>query len=144
MNYNKTLIGGNLTRDPELRYTQNGNAVVNLGIAVNRNFKDKAGNKQEETTFVDAEAWGKTAEVIGQHFVKGQPIFIEGRLKANEWEDKQGNRRTKLLVVVESFSFVGSAKSRENASEPDFGAMRGVVESSVTPAGVQDDDDVPF
>ena len=107
-NLNKVMLMGNLTRDPELRYTPSNMAVVNLGLAINRRWRNQQGEQQEETTFVDCEAWGKTAEVINQYFRKGKPIFIEGRLKLDQWQDKEGHNRNRLKVVVETFQFVES------------------------------------
>jgi len=86
-NLNKVLLIGNLTRDPELKYTQGGSAVCEIGIAVNRTYKKADGSKAEETTFVDCEAWGRTGETISQYMSKGRQIFIEGRLKLDTWED---------------------------------------------------------
>lgn len=107
--FNKVILVGNLTRDVELR--QAGSSQVgNIGLAVNRKYKTAAGERQEETTFVDCEAWGKTAEVIAQYFSKGRPILIEGRLKLDTWQDSDGGNRSKLKVVVESFEFVGDSQ----------------------------------
>ena len=105
-NLNKVMIMGNLTRDPELRYTPNNTAVCNIGIAVNRKWRNQNGEMQEETTFVDCEAWSRTAEVINEYLRKGRPIYVEGRLKLDQWQDKEGNNRSKLKVVVESFEFL--------------------------------------
>lgn len=107
-NYNRVLLLGNLTRDPELRFTPSNMAVANLGVAVNRRYKGQDGETKEEVTFVDCEAWGRTAEVISQYLTKGKPIFIEGRLKLDQWQDKDGGNRSKLKVVVETFQFVDS------------------------------------
>ncbi len=107
--YNKVLLMGNLTRDIELKYTQNNNAVANIGLAVNRRFKSGDGQMREETTFVDCEAWGRTAEVMSQYLTKGRPVFIEGRLKLDQWQDQQGNNKSKLRVVIDSFQFIDSS-----------------------------------
>ena len=95
VNYNKVIIAGNLTRDPEVRSLSNDSAVANLGLAVNRRFRDRGGEYQEETTFVDVECWGRTAELVGQYLTKGRACLVEGRLKLDQWEDKEGNRRSK-------------------------------------------------
>ena len=109
--YNKVLLMGNLTRDPEVRHTSGDRTVANFGLAVNRRYKTAAGEKREEVTFIDCEAWGYTAENIGKFFAKGRPIFIEGRLKLDTWEDRNdGSKRSKLKVVVENFQFVDSKK----------------------------------
>jgi len=109
-NLNKVLLMGNLTRDPEIKYTPKGTAIANFGIAVNRVFTSgEGGEKKEEVTFIDIEAWGRTAEVIGEYFKKGKPIFIEGRLKLDQWDDKTtGKKMSKLRVVADSFEFLGS------------------------------------
>jgi single-strand DNA-binding protein len=107
-NLNKVMLIGNLTRDPELKYTPGNQAVCELGIAVNRKYRTKDNEEREEVTFVDCEAWGKQAEVIKQYMAKGRPIFIEGRLKLDTWEDKEGGKRSKMRVVVENFQFLGS------------------------------------
>ena len=108
-NLNKVMLMGNLTRDPEIKYTPKGTAIANFGIAINRVFTPEGGEKREEVTFIDLEAWGRTAEVIGEYFKKGKPIFIEGRLKLDSWDDKTtGKKMSKLRVVVESFEFLGS------------------------------------
>lgn len=106
--YNKVLLMGNLTRDPELRFTANNQPVAQIGLAVNRYYTSSTGEKKEEVTFVDCEAWGRTAELINQYFSKGRPIFIEGRLKLDQWEDQQGQKRSRHKVVIESFQFVDS------------------------------------
>src|SRR5215210_5848251 len=106
--FNKVILMGNLTRDPQLKYLPSQTAVTEFGLACNRKFKTQAGEDKEEVTFVDCTAFGRTGEVINQYFTKGKPIFIEGRLKYDQWEDKQGGgKRHKLTVVIESFEFVG-------------------------------------
>lgn len=108
-NFNKVFLMGNLTRDVEIRHTSGNNAVGNFGIATNRKFKTQSGEQREEVTFVDCEAWGRTAEVMSQYLSKGRPVFIEGRLKLDRWEDKKdGSKRSKLSVVVENFQFIDS------------------------------------
>ena len=107
-NLNRVMLMGNLTRDPELRYTPNNTAVCQIGMAINRRWKDQNGEQKEEVTFIDCEAWGRTGEVINQYLRKGRPIYLEGRLKLDQWQDKEGNNRSKLKVVVESFEFIDS------------------------------------
>ncbi len=107
-NYNKVLLMGNITRDIELKYTANGQAVAKIGLAVNRKWKGQDGALQEETTFIDCDAWGRTAEVMNQYLSKGKPVFIEGRLRLDQWQDKDGSNRSKLKVVIESFEFIDS------------------------------------
>src|SRR5258708_26333939 len=99
--FNKVMLVGNLTRDPELRYTPKGTAVAKLGIAVNRKWTNEAGETKEEVTFVDVDAFGKQAETISQYMRKGRPILIEGRLKLDTWDDKQtGQKRSKMGVIL--------------------------------------------
>src|ERR1700679_3281210 len=108
-NFNKVLLMGNLTRDPQLKYLPSTNLpVAEFGIAVNRKWKAPTGEDREEVCFVDCSAFGKTGELINQYFTKGKPIFIEGRIKYDSWEDKQGGgKRSKISVVIENFQFVG-------------------------------------
>jgi single-strand DNA-binding protein len=107
--YNRVVLMGNLTRDPQLRYLPSQTQVVEFGLAMNRRFKGSSGEDRDETTFVDVSAFGKTAELINQYFTKGKPILVEGRLKYDQWEDKNGGgKRSKLTVVCESFQFVGT------------------------------------
>lgn len=106
--YNKVILLGNLTRDPELRYTPKGTAVARLGLAVNRTYKTDSGESKEEVTFLDVDAWGKQAELISQYLRKGNPLFVEGRLRLDQWDDKQtGQKRSAIKVVLENFQFVG-------------------------------------
>ncbi len=122
-NLNKVMLMGNLTRDPELRYTPNNTAVANLGLAVNRRWKNQNGEQQEETTFVDCEAWGRTAEVLNQYLQKGRPVYLEGRLKLDQWQDKDGQNRSKLKVVVETFQFIDSKQGQGGpGGGPDGGS----------------------
>ena len=142
---NRVMLMGNITRDPELRVLPTSNtSVVNIGIAVNRRWRNQQGEQQEEVTFVDCEAFGKTAEVINQYFRKGNPIFIEGRLKLDQWQDKEGHNRSKLKVVVENFQFIDSKADRaanggSSAGEEDHGgggsAPRQYTPRNSTPAG---------
>ncbi len=104
--YNKVLLMGNLTRDVQLKSTSGGQSVADIAIAVNRKFKTKDGQDREEVTYVDCECWGPRAEVIAKYFSKGKPIFIEGRLKLDSWEDKDGQKRSKMRVMIEDFQFV--------------------------------------
>lgn len=106
--YNKVLLMGNLTRDIELRFTQSNMAVANVGLAVSRKFKAADGSLKEETCFVDCDAWGKTAETMSKYLTKGRPVFVEGRLRLDQWTDKEGQKHSKLKVVIEEFRFVDS------------------------------------
>ena len=133
--YNKVLIMGNLTRDPELKQTPSNQSVAQIGIAVNRKFKSREGDLKEETTFVDCEAWGKTAETMAKYLSKGKPVFIEGRLKLDQWQDKEGNNRSKLKVVVENFQFIDSKGNQTNQAPATTGAATGQMPQ---------EDDIPF
>jgi len=115
-NLNKVMLMGNLTKDPELRFMpQNNTPVVNISIAVNRTWTDRqTSEKRQETTYVEANAFQKTAEVINQYFSRGSPIYIEGRLKLDEWQDKDGNKRQRLKVVVDQFEFIQSKQEAGN------------------------------
>ncbi len=111
--YNKVMLIGNLTRDPEVRYTPKGSAVCDIGLAVNRVYTSDSGEKVEEVTFVDVVLWSKMAELAGKYLHKGRPVFIEGRLQMDSWEDKQtGQKRTRLRVVGEQMQFLGSPGDR--------------------------------
>ena len=107
-NLNRVMLMGNLTRDPELRYLPSNTPVVNVGLAINRKWKNQQGESQEETTYVDCEAFGRSAEVINQYLRKGRPVFLEGRLRLDQWQDREGQNRSKLKVVIENFQFVDS------------------------------------
>ena len=108
--YNRVILMGNLTRDPQVRYTPSGTAVAEIGMAVNRSWFDKQSNsRREETTFVDVTLWGRTAEVAGEYLSKGRPVLVEGRLQLDQWEDREtGQKRSKLRVVGESMQMLGS------------------------------------
>lgn len=151
--FNKVILIGNLTRDPELKYTPKGTAVAKIGLAVNRSWRSESGELKEETTFVDVDAFGRQAETIGQYLKKGRPIMIEGRLKLDQWEDKQsGQKRSKLGVVLESFQFLDSGRGGgEGGNEGGREAARSsrpapaAAEPSGAPeAAAPEDDDVPF
>lgn len=109
--FNKVMLIGNLTRDPEVRWTPKGSAVTDLGIAVNRAYTLDSGEKREETTFVDVTMWGRLAEIAGQYLSKGRPVFIEGRLQLDTWDDKTtGQKRSKLKVIGENMQLLGSPR----------------------------------
>lgn len=151
--FNKVILAGNLTRDPELRYTPNGKAIAKFALAVNRNWTTETGEKKEEVTFIDIDAFGRQAEVISQFMKKGRPLLVEGRLKLDQWDDKQtGQKRSRLGVVLESFSFLDSG-GRGGSEGGDSDAPRSRPAPSrpaPAPAAAADDsgppadDDVPF
>jgi len=138
-NFNKVILLGNLTRDPELRYTQSGTAVCKIGLAVNRTYTAN-GEKQESTTFVDCTAWGRTGEVINEYCKKGRPLLVEGRLEFSEWEGKDGGKRSKLEVVIENFQFIGG---RDDSGGGGRQSNR-PKEAAAAPAGGDSFGDVPF
>ena len=148
--FNKVILAGNLTRDPELRYTPKGTAVARLGIACNRKWKSETGEMKEEVTFVDVDAFGKSAETIGQYLKKGRPILIEGRLRYETWEDKQTKqKRSKLGVVLENFQFLDSGGGRNEGGEAGAAPSRAAGGAAPAPEGGEPDapsegDDVPF
>jgi single-strand DNA-binding protein len=108
-NYNKVILMGNITRDIELKTIASGQSVAKIGLAVNRRWRTPEGEQREEVTYVDCDAWGKTAETMAKYLGKGRPVFIEGRLKLDQWQDKEsGQNRSKLGVVIETFQFVDS------------------------------------
>jgi len=150
--FNKVILLGNLTRDPEVRYTPKGTAVTELGLAVNRVYTAENGEKREEATFVDVTLWGRTAEIAGEYLKKGRPVFIEGRLQLDTWDDKtSGQKRSKLKVVGEGLQLIGSRPGgggggggggdEEGSSAPR--ASKAAPPPKAAPAG-PDDDEIPF
>lgn len=143
-NYNRVTLAGNLTRDPEVKFLPNDKAVAQFGIAINRKFKGPDGSAKEETTFVDVEAWGRTAELVGQYLTKGQPCFIEGRLRLDQWDDKKtGEKRSKIKVVADSVQFLGSKKDGQ-AAPTDDAAPAPARPRVPTPAKPDDSGEPPF
>ncbi|TAN37791.1 MAG: single-stranded DNA-binding protein [Verrucomicrobia bacterium] len=114
---NYVVLAGNLTRDPQVRTTPGGTAVADLGVAINEKFKNKAGELQESTTYVDIVAWGRQAEVCQQYLHKGSPVLIEGRLQLDQWESKEGEKRSKLRIRADRVQFLSSGQRRENGGE---------------------------
>ena len=155
-NFNKVYLIGNLTRDPELRVTPKGTAICQFGLAINRQFKDESGAMRDETTFVDIEAWGKQGETIAKYCTKGRPLFVEGRLKLDQWEDKtSGQKRSKLKIVLEGFQFLGSGQregggaggggeSYDQSPSPERHSPPPRSAPSRPPATENLDEDVPF
>jgi single-strand DNA-binding protein len=153
-NFNKVILAGNLTRDPEVRYTPKGTAIAKLGMAINRTWKTETGETKEEVTFVDVDAFGRTAEVISQYLKKGRPILVEGRLKLDQWDDKQtGQKRSRLGVVLENFQFLdsgrgdgsggGGGRSFSQSSAPAASAPSS-PEAPEPEGPAPEEDDVPF
>lgn len=109
---NKVLLMGNLTRDPELRVTPKGTPICQFGLAINRQFKMESGESREEVTFVDIEAWGKQGETIAKYCTKGRPLYVEGRLRLDQWEDKNTKeKKSRMRVVLEQFQFLGDSRA---------------------------------
>ncbi|MDR1435372.1 MAG: single-stranded DNA-binding protein [Puniceicoccales bacterium] len=150
--FNKVIILGNLTRDPEVRTTNSGTTVCRFGVATTRISRGNDGENREEVVFVDVDAFAKQAEVIGRYFTKGRPIFIEGRLRLDQWESATGEKRSKLCVVLENFQFIGSARLEEETGDGNFSNPAPVAlkkeETSNVPSMARPnealDEDVPF
>ena len=142
--FSKAIIVGNITRDPELRSTTSGAQVCGFSVAVNRNYKDSSGNNQESVSFIDCSAWGRAGEIIAQYAKKGSGILISGRLEQRSWEDKEGQKRSRVEIVVEYFNFIGGGNgdggSRGGASASDT--------QDVAPDDISDDpidlSEIPF
>src|SRR5690242_4079172 len=148
--FNKVILAGNLTRDPELRYTPKGMAIAKIGLAINRTWRNEAGESKEEVTFVDVDAFGRQAETLAQYLKKGSPLLVEGRLKLDQWDDKQtGQKRSRLGVTLEGFQFLGTGGARSSE-----GGVSEAPRSRPAPAAKApepsdadmppEDDDVPF
>ena len=141
MNYNKIILVGNLTRDPQLSYTPNQTAVADFGIAVNRKWTDQSGSERDEVCFVDCKAFGKRAENINKWCDKGNPLLIEGRLCFQQWKQDDGLKRSKHEVVVENFVFMPTVEKTEGQlyNEPAKQECK-----AGTRGGTTDEDDIPF
>jgi single-strand DNA-binding protein len=158
-NVNKVILIGNVTRDPEVKFTSKGSAVTDIGLAINRNYTLDNGEKREETTFVDVELWGRLAEIAGEYAKKGRPVYIEGRLRMDTWEDKaSGQKRSRMKVVGENLQLLGG---RTGGTGPSSGGEHESYESAPTaaprrsaspapqrqvapPPSDMPDDDIPF
>lgn len=148
--FNKVILIGNLTRDPELRVTNTGLSICKLGLAVNRSYTTKEGDSKDETTYVDIDAFGKQAEILSKYMQKGKPLMIEGRLKLDQWESSEGQKRSKLGVILENFQFIGgrdeSAAQASNTYEdnPDRSSSANSDVNKVNQSDESFDGDVPF
>ncbi|MCX7886646.1 MAG: single-stranded DNA-binding protein [Verrucomicrobiae bacterium] len=153
--YNRVLLIGNLTRDPEVRFTPKGTAVANLGLAINRTYTAETGETKEEVVFVDIEVWGRQAELAGQYLAKGRQVFVEGRLRMDSWEDKEsGQKRSRLRVVAERIQFLGAPRADAEISEqapptgqratPRQRPQSPPPEPEEPPPPPEEDDDIPF
>ncbi|HPD31960.1 MAG TPA: single-stranded DNA-binding protein [Phycisphaerae bacterium] len=143
--FNRVILAGNLTRDPQLSYTPNNTAVCEFGLAVNRRWRDRDGNQKDEVCFVDVTSYGRQAETINQYMKKGSGILIEGRLRFRQWTSKEGQSRNKLDVVVENFTFLGSGAGA--AGRPADRPAASVVEEGPPPDDFGppvENPDIPF
>lgn len=149
---NRVILAGRLTRDPEVRYTPSGTAVADLGVAITDSYRNRAGEMVEQTCFVDVVVWGRQAETTGEYLGKGSPLLIEGRLQLDQWENQQGEKRSKLRVKADRVQFLGSPRResemgdapvhREPADEPPAEAAPPPPQGD-DPA-TKDEDDLPF
>ncbi len=154
--YNKVILMGNLTRDPEMKYLPSGTAIANFGIAMNERYTDRqTGEQRENVCFVDVEAWDRQAEVVNEYFSKGSPIFLEGSLKFDSWETPEGEKRSRLKVRLLRFQFIGGRQDGDEvgggytqATPPDSTPMEGqsdqVSNASAGGSDTSTDDDIPF
>lgn len=145
--FNKVILLGNLTRDPEVRATASGTSICKFGLATSRISRNSDGESREEVVFVDVDAFGKQAELIGRYFTKGRPIFIEGRLRLDQWESQTGEKRSKICVVLESFQFIGNQRDEEvdNGFSSEAPKKFGVLSEKDSGKGNGfEDEDVPF
>ena len=149
-NLNKVMLIGNVTRDPEVKYTPKGTAVAEVGLAINRVYTPEGGERREETTFVDITFWGRQAEIVGEYARKGRPIYVEGRLQLDTWDDKQtGQKRSRLRVVGEQLQLLGSRQDGGGRDSGEGDAPRSRPARPPQPqrpveAPEPDDDDIPF
>lgn len=152
--YNKVILVGNLTRDPELRYLPSNTAVCDFGLAVNHKYRDREGNQKEEVCFVDCSLFGKGGEIVNQYMSKGRPILVEGRLRLESWTTQDGSKRSKHSIFVENFQFLGGRNEDgggqrggggggSRANYDDGGGQRASAPAPSGPAGPSDDD-IPF
>lgn len=144
-NLNKVMLIGNLTRDPELRYTPKGTAVADIGLAINRVWNNESGERQEDTTFVDVTLWGRQAELAEKYLSKGRGAYIEGRLQLDTWEDKEtGKKRSKLKVVGENLQFLPDGKGAGSRASSENGHDSSLSKGEHSSAVQEDEDDIPF
>jgi len=147
-NLNKVMLIGNVTRDPEVKFTPKGTAVAEVGLAINRVYTPEGGERREETTFVDITFWGRQAEIVGEYAKKGKPIYVEGRLQLDTWDDKQsGQKRSKLRVVGEGLQLLGGRPGGGGDDEGGGAPPQRFSKPAPRPAAPPpsaDDDDIPF
>jgi single-strand DNA-binding protein len=140
MSFNKIILVGNLGRDPELRYTPQGTPVCSFTVATNEKRKDKAGEAQDHTTWFRVTLWGRQAETASQYLTKGRPIYVEGRLRLEEWSDRDGKQRYTLEVHATDMQFIGGGRTDDS---PSMGSKASAVDTS-SPEAEMSDDDIPF
>lgn len=141
MSFNKIIIVGNLGRDPELRYTPQGNAVCSFSLATNEKRKDKSGELQDITTWFKVTLWGRQAETASQYLTKGKPVYIEGRLRMEEWTDREGGKRQSLEVNATDMQFIGGGRSDDSHHPPASSRSDDITAGS---SDMTADDDIPF
>lgn len=145
---NKVILVGNLGRDPELRYTQNGQAVVNFTLATTENWTNRGGEREERTEWHRIVAWGRTAENCAQYLSKGRTVYVEGRLQTREWEDRDGQKRRTTEINAQTVQFIGSARGNSPGSGPSRGPARPDASEPASGGGADpgpsDGDDIPF
>ncbi len=146
LNLNKVFLLGNLTRDPELRYAPNGTAIVSFGLATNRKFKSADGEQKKEVCFVDINMFGRRAEVISEYFSKGSAIFIEGRLRYEQWETQDGQKRSKLVVAADNFEFAGGSQKNGEDGFKESSSINSNTPRPIAESGSDDEsiNEVPF
>jgi len=150
--FNKVILMGNLTRDPEIRQAPSGAKVADLGLAVSETWRDKSGQTKEVTCFVDVVVWDKLAELCQQYLAKGRPVLVEGRLQMDEWKNQQGEKRSKLRVRADTVKFLGSPQKRDDQAAPSAPRAAPAAHSPASPAPsaveaedlAQDDEHLPF
>ena len=146
--YNRVILMGNLTRDPEVRFVPSGRAVADLGLAVNEKYKNSEGDFVERTDFFDITVWGPQGENCGKYLEKGRPVLVEGRLRLDTWENDQGEKRSKVKVIADRVQFLGSGRAAEGGGSEGEDAQSGGGESSGSPApqssASEDPEDLPF
>ncbi len=151
-NFNKVILAGNLTRDPQLSYLPSNTPVCEFGMAVNRKWKSPTGEAKEDTCFVDLRAFGRQAETLNQYMSKGKPLLVEGKLRYDQWEGKDGQKRSKLYVVVDNFQFLGApsgdggrgAAARPPARPQSAATAEGHEEMPPADAETAPNDAIPF
>ena len=142
--FNKVILMGNLTRDVEVRTTASGQSVANFSLAISRSWRGQDGQEQDQTSFINCVAWGKVGDIIAQYVHKGSPLLVSGRLDQRSYQDKDGNKRSAVEVVVEDFNFVGSASGRSDNSSPSVPSSNQSTNSKSQDVVIEDIDDKPI